>query len=119
MMQTNMQNHYITHCNDDIYKLVIEKKVAKKVAFLKNKKKITRQNFMDNHVHIFSEMYGLSRNEVELLFESEIDRQDQQNVRSFKEKFFNLGSASQNLLSLGIILMGIAMSICMLLGNSY
>lgn len=63
--------------NEDVFEQLIKRKVAKKVSFLKNKKKITKQNFMKNQIVIFSEMYGIKTHKIEMFFKDEMKRQFQ------------------------------------------
>ena len=114
-----MQLQYATNKNEDIYKQLIKKKVAKKVSFLKNKKNITKQNFMNNHVHILSEMYSLDVSEVEQIFEDEISRQSQIHPAIHGKPFFSFGSASQNLLTLVIILISLCLATSKVIGSTY
>ena len=112
-----MQLQYATHHNEDIHKQLIKKKVAKKVSFLKNKKKITKKNFMSNHVFILSEMYGLNTSEIEQIFEDEISRQSHQDTSNKEKPLISFGSASQNLLTLAIILISLCFATSKVLGT--
>lgn len=112
-----MQLQYATNKNEDIYKQLIKKKVARKVSFLKNKKNITKQNFMSNHVFILSEMYGLNTSEVEQIFEDEISRQSHASPPIHEKSFISFGSTSQNLLTLVIILISLCFATSKVIGS--
>ncbi len=109
-----MPSQYTTNRNEDIFMQLIRKKVAKKVAFLKNRKKVSKDNFIKNQIKILSELYEINDHDIEQLFKEEMQRQTQQSVS--RENIAPLIFSNQNLFTLTILLFFLLMLASLIIG---